>query len=412
MAFLGHLEKTLTLDTLTIGPMGKTVFLPGPELVTENLGYFRGLKIEPSVLRVDSFRFAPNCAVFSARLTTIEMFSVPDVNSSVPIFELWREILRGTPNLISLTLWHQASWGSYLDNVPEDESKMPISLPFLKQLSLSTSYLEIILLLSYSPLPKLKSLRIDSSSSKNIPFYIGRLANVAPCLSSLALSCSRKPNYRAEVWNEAFQKLQSLQHLTLFEMDQSVARKIIELERLPKTLASVWLERTYGHDAIRWPPSNTTIESLPTLSFRGYNNVVRIRSADDSYRVICLDNYDKENVEDDPADTVYHSRETDIYVGEDLAMVRGPNPDLTDTDDSASEDGASNTDDNSDEHDEEHDRTSGDDSDDSDSEASSASSWGTNASFASGDFYVLAEETQESSDEYGYSIDGSSTVSV
>ncbi|KAG8723662.1 hypothetical protein FRC12_024456, partial [Ceratobasidium sp. 428] len=324
MAFLGRLETCLELDSLTVGPMGKHVLLPA-----ESPGDFNTLRIKPTVLRVDSYCFALDSSLFSTRLTTIEIFSAPDIGRVMPIVERWRHILRATPNLISLTLWHSASWGSFLDSIPEEEAKAPILLPSLKLLGLSASYLEIMLILSRSPLPKLESLRIDSGNSKNVASYIGRLATVAPYLSSLALSCVR---HRVVVWDEVFRKLQSLRHLTFFETDHWTAKNILELESLPRSLTSVRLERMYSRDPIRWPPANAATENPPTLSFVGYDNVVRIRSIDDKCQAICLDDYDKENVEDDSADLIYHSRESDIHVGEDLAIVRGPNLELGNTD--------------------------------------------------------------------------------
>ncbi|KAG9087882.1 hypothetical protein FRC06_002324 [Ceratobasidium sp. 370] len=118
MAFLGCLEQNLKLDYLTVGPMGKTVFFPRLELDSEHPGPFGALKIEPAVLRVDSYRFAAGCAVFSTRLTTIEMFSAPDVETPLTV-ELWGDILVSTPNLMSLTLWHQTSREIFLNSVSE-----------------------------------------------------------------------------------------------------------------------------------------------------------------------------------------------------------------------------------------------------------------------------------------------------
>ncbi|KAG8721418.1 hypothetical protein FRC09_007923 [Ceratobasidium sp. 395] len=396
MAFLGQRNKNLELDSLTVGPMGKSIFFPKLELVDGGSSEFGALKIEPTVLRVDSYCFAPDCSVFSTHLTTIEMFSVPDIGDGGPVFDYWRSILCSTPNLISLTLWHSAHLGTYLDTIPE-ETQPPVSLPSLKQLKLTSGYLEIMLILSHSPLPKLESLRIDSSSSRNIPLYIGRLATVAPCLSSLALSCPKRPSYRSTAWDKVFQKLQSLQHLTFFEMDRSVARKILALENLPRSLASVRLQRTYDHDLIIWPPANAAIENPPTLSFVGYNSSVRIKSADGTCRVICLDDYDKELVDHDPTESFYYSRESDIYVGEDLALVRGPNSEVVDSSDYTSDDDDLEGEISSDGSDRESEDSSADTSDDSDSDTSSVHNTDSEDSLTSGDFYVLTQVLQDSS---------------
>ncbi|KAG8705494.1 hypothetical protein FRC08_001651 [Ceratobasidium sp. 394] len=391
MAFLGCLEQNLQLDCLTVGPMGKTVLFPGLEFDAEHSVPFRTLKIEPKVLRVDSYRFPAECAVFSARLTTIEMFSVPDVYGP-PTLAIWANILASTPSLIFLTLWHETSWGTLLDSISEGWSKSPISLPSLKYLSLSTSYLEIMLLLAYSPLPKLEHLRIDSGSSKNVAQYIGRLAAVAPCLSNLAVSFPRRPRYSEVAWNEALQKLQALRHLTFFEMDPYIARRVLELRNLPQTLVSARLERTLDGTSTRWPPTYAS-EHPPTLSFLGYDSTVLIRSADDTYRRICLDDYNKEDIFDEPVDTIYHSRESEIYVGEDLAIVRGPNLELTDSSDSEFE--ASNSDEENGGS-SELERTEIDAPEDSDADRSSVLSWGTDASLASGDLYILGGPEQTS----------------
>ncbi|KAG8743203.1 hypothetical protein FRC10_000274 [Ceratobasidium sp. 414] len=388
MAFLGCLEQNLKLDSLTVGPMGKTAFFPGLEFDAKHPGPFGALKIEPTMLRVDSYRFAAECAVFSTRLTTIEMFSVPDVDGP-PTHELWGDILTSTPNLMSLTLWHQTPRGTFLDRVPERWSKTPILLPSLRYLSLSTSYLEIMLLLAYSLLPKLEHLRIDSSSSKNLPLYIGRLAAVAPCLSNLAMSFPRT-RYSTSRWNETFEKFQSLRHLTFFEMDSAIARRILELENLPQTLTSVRLERTQGHDPIEWSPVHA--EDPPTLSFVGYDNAVRMRSVNGTYQVICPDDYNKANIAHESGDIVYYSRESETYVGEDLAI--GPSLGLTDSSESEFEDSDPDEENNPGDRGNELERATSDTVEDSDADGSSVLSWGTDASLASGDFYIIGPPQQ------------------
>jgi hypothetical protein len=56
MAFLGNLDKVILIDSLTIGPMGKTaLFLDTGRLDEENI--FRALQVVPTALRILS---APN----------------------------------------------------------------------------------------------------------------------------------------------------------------------------------------------------------------------------------------------------------------------------------------------------------------------------------------------------------------
>ncbi|KAG8721862.1 hypothetical protein FRC09_007280 [Ceratobasidium sp. 395] len=180
-------------------------------------------------------------------------------------------------------------------------------------------------------------------------------------------------------------------------MDKSVAKKILALENLPRSLASVRLQRTYGHDTIRWPPANAAIENPPTLSFVGYDNVVRTKSADGTCQVTCLDDYDKEIVEHEfMAESVYYSRESNIYVGEDLALIRGPNSEIADLSNYTSDDDNLEGEISSDSSDRESEDSSADTSDDSDSDISVRNS-DSDDSLTSGDFYVLSQGQRDSS---------------
>jgi hypothetical protein len=323
MLFLGNLETPLVLDSFTIGPMGNTVLLPDdrPDALSEHLGLFQALKVETNVLRVDSYPISPASSVFSARLTTIEVFSAPYKDTQIAIYELWGTILRSTPNLTSLTLWHPSSQGYFLNEVLETWHDTPISLPSLENLNLNSMYLEIALLLAYSPLPKLERLRLDSSASRNFSLYIDRLAAVAPHISSLAISCPRKRRGEVGVWKQALQKLKSLQQLTFFEMDTPIITAILSRYNLPATLTDVRLERMYISSLPYWPPYRLAEDRTLKLNVVGYDQTFTFGSRDGRAYTICEDDVDVDEP-DSSSEVIHSSRGPNITVTGDLLLVR------------------------------------------------------------------------------------------
>ncbi|KAG8737284.1 hypothetical protein FRC10_008374 [Ceratobasidium sp. 414] len=390
MAFLGSLPEPIELDSLTIGPMGNaTLSWPDEAFLTipEHLVSQRELNIQPAVLRMDSYPIDCLAISLSARLTTMVILSEPieesvNINMENALYHRWGSILCSTPNLVSLTLWHSCPRGTFLDSVPEGWAEDSVPLLSLQYLNLSNRYVELCLLLACSPLPNLKNLTIDSSDGKNVPLYVGKLAAVAPLLSSLAISYPGKPHASSQPWHEAFQKLQSLQQLTLSEMEESAATGILTLGNLPETLSNVWLERISFRWSIAWPPLHLTSDNPPTLSFLGYDDVLKINS-DGAHRLICRDDLKKPNRRDKYGRSVFHSRETDIYMEEDLAIVRGRIPRSTSPSDLASEIDAS---------DEERNMNDG---------CNSEMDTSSEVSFASGDLYVieLGQQGSNTNDE-------------
>ncbi|QRV82097.1 F-box-like protein [Ceratobasidium sp. AG-Ba] len=383
IVFLGSLEETLELDCLTIGPMGNfsvQVPISDPTIVAELKLLSQNLRLKPSRFQMDSFPVPMISDFFSSRLTLIEIFSevIVEIADEGGFFAIWNRILNATPSLVSLTLWHTKTGDASLQRFAKSSTCGTISLPHLKYVYLASRYLELSLLIACSPLPSLITLSLDANMmSARLAAYIDRVASVAPQLKNLAISHPARVQKLVGTWDNAFEKLQSLQRLTLFEMTEHMVIRILELTTLPKTLTEVRLERvTMSHYILIWPPSALS-DKPPRLTLLGYSDSIHVRFQDGVIRQICRNSIDKTSYGDHPAVNVLHCRETELFTIENTNALSLA-PTLT-----------SNFQEESSDEFEDSDEESYDDSD-------------TEASFASGDHYVIDQGRQqqdESSDE-------------
>ncbi|QRV82098.1 hypothetical protein RhiJN_10113 [Ceratobasidium sp. AG-Ba] len=349
-----------------------------------------GINLRPSVLRLDSFPLGVQQNIFSSRLTSIEIFAGATLGTTateIRSLANWNNLLRLTPNLVSLVLWHPG--GDIFERFSESSHPEMVSLPKLTHLSLNNPYLELSSMLARSPLGSLKTLKIESNfQSANASGYIEQLASVAPHLTSLSVSNKSWAPRHAKIWTKTFDKLQSLQELTLFEMSEDMALGILDLPNLPQTLSHVRLERIHlDRGVITWPPANWS-SAPPKLTISGCNKWVDIQSEDGAALRICHGSIDKTKCKDLPGEAVLYDWETSLYtIREDLALVRG-----------ASSASCFRDEDSSDELGESEDEGSSHDS-------------GSEASFASGDLYII-EQGRELYPKSTYHVPSDSWVST
>ncbi|KAG8792823.1 hypothetical protein FRC12_004766 [Ceratobasidium sp. 428] len=175
LVFLGGSGGPLHLDSLTIGPMGSTTLIfrdfsdrnssvgvgttnASPQNITTPLSHFEKINVSCDVLRIDSYPIAISPALFSSRLTVLEVFFGGYATYDTNIMQ-WKQILSQTPNLVDLRL--KSFEGSHYYIIPPTRpNNSPLKLPVLKRLELSEGAAWFIDILEETSLPKLESLAL------------------------------------------------------------------------------------------------------------------------------------------------------------------------------------------------------------------------------------------------------------
>ncbi|KAG8793545.1 hypothetical protein FRC12_002415 [Ceratobasidium sp. 428] len=178
LAFLGESGSPLHLDSLTIGPMGSTTLVfrdffdrnrsvgvgttnAGPQNITTSLSHFEKINVSCDVLRIDSYPIAVSPALFSSRLTVLEVFfGGYEATYDTNIMQ-WKQILSQTPNLVDLRL-KSFECPHYYIIPPTRSNNSLLKLPVLKRLELSEGFAWFIDTLEETSLPRLESLTLHS----------------------------------------------------------------------------------------------------------------------------------------------------------------------------------------------------------------------------------------------------------
>lgn len=274
MSFLWQLPDTLRLDSLTIGPMGRTAFLFDDR--TNNyevaLMLFRKMNIVPTILRVDSYPISAESRVFSVHLTTLEVFAgiVPEGRpKDLADTPAWRAVLIASPNLVSIKLWHSGQRDLIQASEPPD-LEGPVELLFLVQLELSGAFVGLSGLFCESTLPKLRSLRIDSSlSTWSAPRAIASIAKVAPGIKELTVSSSAED---VSEWGDAVYHLDFLRKVTFVEMGWNTVSDALEALTLlcqKGDLRRIQLHKIWDLEPYLWSRLNSEDGIGPEVSLFG-----------------------------------------------------------------------------------------------------------------------------------------------
>ncbi|KAG9123303.1 hypothetical protein FRC07_015126 [Ceratobasidium sp. 392] len=279
--YLGDLRETVKLDSLTIGPMGRTSLLmdnstveashPGTSFrfadPAEAKSLFEQINVQPSVLRIDTYPIAFSPVVFSPRLTELEVLT-GNYHHHIPELDTWHEILLSTPQLVKLRLWSARHWG--VDPARSLELS-PLHLPDLDRLELSGAFIILSPLFTKSTLPMLDYLSLDFvGDSISIPQQLAKIAEVSPALTRLHVgSMSFSPDsFNPLWWTKTFEAVRSLQILTLFELEWLEAASALTslASAVPHTLSHVDLEGIWDIDRSTLAQLQAPDSGLPRIN--------------------------------------------------------------------------------------------------------------------------------------------------
>ncbi|KAF8596277.1 hypothetical protein BDV93DRAFT_548414 [Ceratobasidium sp. AG-I] len=268
LEFLGQLPGTLHLDDLTIGPMGEAnlaldscrgrrVDPPYPIRYvadpTALRSIFQNANVQPAALRVDTYPVCFNPAIFSARLTVLEVFLGNYLTHDPNIAE-WQKILLSTPNLVKLSLWDSGHILCGTAQPPQDQEHLQLSS--LRSIRLSGRFTLLSDLLAGSPLPSLRYLFLDSlDPTTAIPRDLLHIASVSPKLHHVSIGSISYVTSEANtrLWSEAFRSLPLLQELTFVETEwREVAVALDQLAELPHNLSRLRLEHIWDMEHYSW----------------------------------------------------------------------------------------------------------------------------------------------------------------
>ncbi|KAG8710087.1 hypothetical protein FRC09_000306 [Ceratobasidium sp. 395] len=263
VTYLGSLSETLMMDSLTVGPMGRTVLVVDDSSVVSNptgpppmadftaaRSLFRKMNVRPAVLHVDTYPVAFSPTIFSQHLTTLEVYTGNHYTHLPDVVE-WHQILSHTSQLARLCLWSPRHRGVTNGNLP---TTITIKLFALEHLELSGAFITLSSLFVESPLPRLDYLLLDFLGvSIDIPGQLARFGLVSPALTQLYIgSMSFNPQSsggEANKWGKAFRSLGSLQTLTLAEMEwREAANALWQLRELSDESFHVELREIWDMD--------------------------------------------------------------------------------------------------------------------------------------------------------------------
>ncbi|KAF8596279.1 hypothetical protein BDV93DRAFT_548416 [Ceratobasidium sp. AG-I] len=278
LEFLGKRTETVYLDSLIIGPMGRTSLVVDdiaannavPPLVDLHLlpPYFRDINVQPTRLCVDTYPVRHNSHVFSSRLTVLEVFLGSYLGYDPDNIE-WHHILSSTPNLVELNLW-DPRLGARRD-IELAKEQEPVELRSLNTLKLTGRFIHVTRLLATSPLPNLRYLVLDSldTTITTLPAYLSKIALVSPILRYVRIgSMSYVPNdANAVSWTRAFQPLRaSLNELVFVEMGWlEVALALNQLSKLPHVLSHLRIEGIWEMEPYDWTRLQSPGREMPTV---------------------------------------------------------------------------------------------------------------------------------------------------
>ncbi|QRV90092.1 hypothetical protein RhiJN_18110 [Ceratobasidium sp. AG-Ba] len=202
----GPLEKTLHLDSLTIGVMYRG--LPIGTCIVEDI-----FEADCRVLRVNAY--CTSAFLFSSRLTEIEMFTGACCNHYDDVeLDSWAALLSRTPNLVRLKLVnprHRLA-SREIDAVPIHS---PIKLSALQSLELSGAFVILANLFSTASFPKLESLVLNQQKMPHpLDDHLFALLSGLRTLERLGLSSGSVYWFISPLHAHL-----RLRELTLFEID-------------------------------------------------------------------------------------------------------------------------------------------------------------------------------------------------
>lgn len=283
LEFLGQCTETIYLDSLTIGPMGRTTlvlddistnntFLTLPPLADRHLvpPHFETINVQPVQLHVDTYLLRRNTRVFSPRLTVLEVF-LGAYLAYDPDHVEWHSILSSVPNLVELSLWDPRYDGRRDIELPDEQ--MPVELRSLRVLKLSGRFIHITELLARSLLPNLRYFLLDSidTTIAILPMYLSKIATVSPQLDHVSIGSMSYvlKGVNAKWWAEAFQTLRtSLREFTFVEMEWlEVALALDQLIKHAHMLSRLRLEGVWDMELYDWTRLQSPGREMPRIEF-------------------------------------------------------------------------------------------------------------------------------------------------
>ncbi|KAF8599558.1 hypothetical protein BDV93DRAFT_525948 [Ceratobasidium sp. AG-I] len=265
LLFLTHSAEALHLDSLTVGPMGKSIL--ANDYTIERL-LLQKLNAQPTVLRIDNY-FGFLCATMvSPRLTVLELFLGGDLKHQPDAID-WPLVLSTAPNLIELSLLESRHKHDPLLKYPEDRSSF--ELLNLRKLSLSGRFTQLCELFATSALPMLQHLSLDTlpPTTAILPKHLASIASTSPQLSHVSVGSMpyAAKDGNATWWEKAFQPLlPSLRELVFVEMEwREVAVALDSLTGLPHQLSLVRLEQIWDLQSYDWTRLYSSEIGMPTI---------------------------------------------------------------------------------------------------------------------------------------------------